>query len=86
MKQAADFFALPEEAKAKVANVKGPVPQRGFSRTGEEQTSKLRKENLAGQESWDELRDARVSEIPNSIRTMSCAILILPPILCVASF
>jgi len=43
----------------KIANERGPWPQRGFSWAGAEQTSKLRKENLTG-ESWDELDDARV--------------------------
>lgn len=44
----------------KISNPPGPNPQRGFSWVGAEQTSKLRKENLNGQTSWDELTDARV--------------------------
>ncbi|UNI16129.1 hypothetical protein JDV02_002596 [Purpureocillium takamizusanense] len=59
MKAAVDFFALPTDVKMRIANARGPEPQRGFSWVGAEQTSKLRKENLQGQESWDELTDAR---------------------------
>jgi len=48
-----------------IANPRGPWPQRGFSWAGAEQTSKLRRENLNG-ENWEELKDARVSgECPN---------------------
>lgn len=63
--QAVDFFALPAQAKLNIANVVGPHPQRGFSYVGAEQTSKLRPDNLQGQTSWDELRDARVSILPH---------------------
>ncbi|KYK57401.1 Major facilitator superfamily [Drechmeria coniospora] len=59
MGAAVDFFALPTEAKMGISNPRGPNPQRGFSWVGAEQTSKLRKENLEGQSSWDELMDAR---------------------------
>lgn len=50
----------------RIFNLKGPQPQRGFSWVGAEQTSKLRKENLNGQTSWDELTDARVREEPHA--------------------
>lgn len=59
--QAEDFFNLPVETKMRIANEKGPWPQRGFSWAGAEQTSKLRKENLVG-ESWEDLKDARVGD------------------------
>ncbi|KND86888.1 Flavonol synthase/flavanone 3-hydroxylase [Tolypocladium ophioglossoides CBS 100239] len=59
MAAAVEFFVLPTESKMKISNARGPNPQRGFSWVGAEQTSKLRKENLIGQTSWDELTDAR---------------------------
>ncbi|KAI1869767.1 hypothetical protein JX265_001999 [Neoarthrinium moseri] len=59
MQAATSFFALPEESKMRVANVKGPTPQRGYSWVGAEQTSKLRKENTLGRSDVDKLNDAR---------------------------
>jgi isopenicillin N synthase-like dioxygenase len=57
--QSESFFNLPDEVKEKIACVRGPHPQRGWSRVGSEQTSKLRKENIQGRNA-DELTDARV--------------------------
>ncbi|KAF2420958.1 putative gibberellin 20-oxidase [Tothia fuscella] len=64
MKAAEHFFKLPTETKMKIANKKGPWPQRGFSWAGAGQTSKLMNENLVG-ESWDELKDARPNRWPS---------------------
>lgn len=58
---------MPPEAKSNIANVEGPFPQRGWSYVGSEQTSKLRKDNLKGNATWDELRDARV-RIPRPLQ------------------
>ncbi|PHH65668.1 hypothetical protein CDD81_1754 [Ophiocordyceps australis] len=54
-----EFFALPSETKLKIVNTSSPNPQRGSSWVREEQTSKLREDNLGGSASWDELRDVR---------------------------
>ncbi|KAK8118005.1 uncharacterized protein PG998_006286 [Apiospora kogelbergensis] len=43
----------------KAFGVPGPRPQRGFGAVGQERTAKHRKENLAGHDSWDKLKDER---------------------------
>ncbi|KAI0151789.1 putative gibberellin 20-oxidase [Xylariaceae sp. FL1272] len=56
---ARDFLSLSLNTKMKIANPPGPVPQRGYSAVGTEQTSRLFEGNLIGHKSWDGLRDVR---------------------------
>ena len=58
--QSNKFFALPLDVRKEIVCVRGPHPQRGWSCVGSEQTSKLRKENIANRNP-DELTDERVS-------------------------
>ncbi|CAN8105226.1 unnamed protein product [Discula destructiva] len=53
-----EFFKLPPQIKNEIACVRGPHPQRGWSRVGSEQTAKLRKENLVNRNP-SELMDER---------------------------
>lgn len=58
--QAKEFFQLPKDVKEDIVCVRGPHLQRGWSRVGWEQTSRLRKENFVNRNP-DELTDERVS-------------------------
>lgn len=61
--QSKAFFKLPAEVKDEIVCIRSPHPQRGWSRVGSEQTSKLRKENIINRNA-SELMDERVSRIP----------------------
>ncbi|KAK2606644.1 hypothetical protein N8I77_005378 [Diaporthe amygdali] len=54
----AEFFKLPAEIKDDIVCIRSPHPQRGWSRVGSEQTSKLRKENIINRNA-SELTDER---------------------------
>lgn len=57
--QSHQFFSLPADVKKEIACARGPHPQRGWSCVGSEQTSKLRRENIAGRDDVDKLTDER---------------------------
>jgi hypothetical protein len=58
--QIRNFFKLKNEEKESLANIPGPTPQRGWSRVGAENSSKLYRKGLLKVESDIEQRDARV--------------------------
>ena len=51
----------PEE-KLKIAHVPGPDPQRGFSKVGSENSSRLYGKGVLKRQDVDDLSDARVSK------------------------
>ena len=53
------------DEKLRIAHHPGPDPQRGFSSVGSENSSKLYREGLLGNQLAEELSDARVSRYQN---------------------
>ena len=51
---------MPTEKKVHIAHRSGPDPQRGWSRVGEENSSKLYRKGILKIQDTEELSDARV--------------------------